>query len=94
MNLLVHLGSEYLPRLRPLEALLRERYAELRFQIGMADVSWGAPQALVEDSLDTDRRSNEEWPEADEQTSLRLGEGVPRLLKTFNEAVARGEPPS
>jgi hypothetical protein len=140
MDLLERLESEYLPRLRSLEATLRERFPALRFQIDssatgtlttfqghdiciecrfpdrtaeqpdnvaltiatchldrqprvMADVCWGAPAGVSEDSLDASWTSSQDWPEADEQTLESLREAFPRLSEAFARAVARGTPP-
>jgi hypothetical protein len=59
----------------------------------MADVCWGHPRAVVEDSLDESWTSSEHWPEADDQTLERLASKFPRLAHTFAQAVQRGTPP-
>jgi hypothetical protein len=59
----------------------------------MADVCWGHPRAVVEDSLDENWTSSEHWPEVDDQTLERLTSTFPRLAHTFAQAVQRGAPP-
>jgi hypothetical protein len=59
----------------------------------MAGVCWGHPGGMLEDSLDaTGTGSNEDWPEASDQTLTRLSQTFPRLADSFARAVSRGRP--
>lgn len=64
-----------------------------RFPRIMADVCWGHPSGVVEDSLDQEWTSHEHWPGADDQTLERLTSTFTRLAHTFAQAVQRGMPP-
>src|SRR3954466_11905116 len=119
MGLVDRLEAEFLPQLRSLEAVLRERHPDLKFTTGsastgsltnyqghtihieclfpdrgvnesdnvaltidvchldrvpqiMADVCWGHPDGMLEDSLDVRWTSTDDWPEASDETLARL----------------------
>ena len=58
----------------------------------MADVCWGHPGGVLEDSLDVSWTSNADWPEASDETLKRLTVTFPRLAEAFARAVRRGRP--
>ncbi|MDR3401493.1 MAG: hypothetical protein P4L99_03255 [Chthoniobacter sp.] len=59
---------------------------------GMADITWGHPSGHVEDSLPYDWQHSDEWPVLTEEFADEILSAIPRLLESFERAVARGCP--
>ena len=58
----------------------------------MAEVVWGHPSGHGEAAWRDDWQSSHDWPEANPETLRHVAEALPRLLRAFEEAVARGHP--
>jgi hypothetical protein len=59
----------------------------------MADVVWGHPSGHLEAALSEEWTTDDDWPEATQQTLAWLERDFNRLCVALKKAIQRGSPP-